>query len=157
MLDPVPTLRPAEAADYQWLWELKRLTMRPYVELTWGHWDNAAQEEFFRQNFSSETVQIILLNGEKTGLLNTEREASEIFLANLQIHPNFQNRGLGSAVLRTVLDSAKALKLPVRLQVLRVNQAAVRLYSRFGFEVYDETPTHRLMRWAPSRVSDLVR
>ena len=151
MLATVHTLRPAEAADYQWLWELKRLTMRPYVELTWGHWDNAAQEEFFRRNFSSETVQIISVNGEDAGLLNTEREGSEIFLANLQIHPAFQNRGLGSAVLRTVLESAAVLNLPVRLQVLRVNHGAVRLYSRFGFKVYDETPTHRLMRWHPQQ------
>lgn len=151
MLETVHTFRPAEAADYQWLWELKRATMRPYVELTWGHWDNAAQEEFFRRNFSSETVQVILVNGERAGLLNTEREQSEVFLANLQIHPGFQNRGLGSAVLRTVLDSATALRLPVRLQVLRVNQGAVRLYSRFGFKIYDETPTHRLMRWHPPK------
>ena len=151
MLETVHTLRPAEMADYQWLWELKRLTMRPYVELTWGHWDDKAQEEFFRRNFSSETVQIISVNGQKAGLLNTEREQSEIFLANLQIHPAFQNRGLGSVVLRTVLESATALDLPVRLQVLRVNEAAVRLYSRFGFKVYDETPTHRLMRWHPPK------
>jgi ribosomal protein S18 acetylase RimI-like enzyme len=145
----IHTLRPAVAADYQWLWELKRLTMRPYVELTWGNWDDAIQEEFFRRNFSSETVQIILVDGLNAGLLNVEREPVEIFLANLQIHPEFQNRGLGSAVLHELLESASALQLPVRLQVLRVNLGAARLYARFGFTTFHETATHRLMRWQP--------
>ena len=143
-------LRPAAGADYQWLWELKRLTMRPYVEQTWGHWDDPLQEEFFRKNFSSETIQIISTEGQDAGLLNLEREADEIFLANLQILPEFQNRGLGSAVLREVLESAAALKLPVRLQVLRVNAGAGRLYARFGFQTYSESSTHRLMRWRPA-------
>jgi ribosomal protein S18 acetylase RimI-like enzyme len=143
-------LRPAAAADYQWLWELKRLTMRPYVELTWGHWDDALQEEFFRKNFSSETIQIISTEGQDAGLLNVEREPGEIFLANLQIMPEFQNRGFGSAVLREVLESAAALRLPVRLQVLRVNAGAARLYARFGFHIYSESSTHRLMRWRPA-------
>ena len=61
--------------------------MRPYVELTWGQWDDPLQEEFFRRNFSSETVQIISMEGQDAGLLNVEREADEIFLANLQILP----------------------------------------------------------------------
>ena len=143
------TLRFATARDYQWLWELKRLTMRPYVELTWGYWDDALQEEFFRKNFSSNTVQIISVDGGDAGLLNVERETDGIFLANLQIHPSFQNRGLGSAVLRELLESAAVLHIPVRLQVLRVNVAACRLYERFGFSIYSETPTHRLMRWEP--------
>jgi ribosomal protein S18 acetylase RimI-like enzyme len=147
--DFLHTLRPASSADYQWLWELKRSTMRPYVELTWGHWDEATQEEFFRKHFSSETVQIISLDGQRAGLLNVERETDEMFLANLQIHPSFQNRGLGSAVLQELLESASALGVPIRLQVLRVNVGAARLYGRFGFKLYSETPTHLLMRWNP--------
>lgn len=123
--------------------------MRPYVELTWGHWDDATQEEFFRRNYSSETIQIISIDGHDAGLLNVEQEADEIFLANVQIHPSFQNRGVGSAVLRELLESASTLGLPVRLQVLRVNAGAARLYARHGFQLYNQTPTHLLMRWKP--------
>lgn len=142
-------LRPATPSDYRWLWELKRLTMRPYVEQTWGQWDDIAQEAFFRRNFSSETVQIIEVEGRNAGLLNVEREPAEIFLANLQIHPDFQNRGLGTAVLRALLESARNLDSPIRLQVLKVNTAALRLYARLGFALYKETSTHSLMRWQP--------
>lgn len=148
--EPLFTLKPALATDYRWLWELKRQTMRPYVELTWGSWDDAVQEAFFRRNFSSETVQIIQVEEQNAGLLNLEHEAGELFLANLQIAPGWQNRGLGTAVIRTVLESARTLQKPIRLQVLRVNTGALRLYARMGFSTYQESPTHFLMRWQPA-------
>lgn len=143
------TLRPATQADYPWLWELKRLTMREYVEQTWGSWDDDSQEAFFRRSYRSEWVQLILVDGRNAGLLHVEREPHEIFLANIQIHPDYQNLLLGSAVIATVLASARALQLPVRLQVLHVNRGAQRLYLRLGFAVADKTPTHVVMRWQP--------
>jgi ribosomal protein S18 acetylase RimI-like enzyme len=143
------TLRAAGAADYQWLWELKRLTMRAYVEQTWGSWDEPAQEAFFRRNFSPATIQVVVVGGRSAGLLEVAREPKDLFLANVQIDPDFQNRGLGTAVVQTVLATGEALGLPVRLQVLRVNGGARRLYERLGFAVYEETATHALMRWHP--------
>jgi ribosomal protein S18 acetylase RimI-like enzyme len=140
------TLSAATPSDYQWLWELKRLTMRPYVEQTWGSWDDEAQEMFFRRNFSSETVQLILVDGTKAGLLEVAYELREVFLANIQIHPDFQNRGLGAAVIRNIFAGSQMLHLPVRLQVLKVNRRAQQLYLRLGFSVYSETPIHVLMR-----------
>jgi ribosomal protein S18 acetylase RimI-like enzyme len=134
-------------ADYAWSWELKRLTMRPYVEATWGVWDDVAQEDFFRHNFRSDLIQIIMVNGRDAGLLHVEREPAELFLANVQIHPAFQNRGLGTAVIKTVLESARALQISVRLQVLKVNRGALRIYERLGFVTFKETPTHFIMRW----------
>jgi len=143
-------LRPATAADYDWLWNLKRTTMRPYVELTWATWDDAIQERYFRAIYCSVTVQIIVVGGRNAGLLHVEQEPGAIFLANIQVHPDFQNRGLGSAVIRSLLESARSLQLPVRLQVLKVNTAAQRLYARLGFIFSGETPTHQLMRWHPN-------
>ena len=144
------TLRPATAADYAWLWELKRVTMRPYVEQTWGTWNDQAQEQFFRRSYSSETVQIILVDGRKAGLLHVEREPAEIFLANIQIHPTFQHAGIGTAAIRTVLQGAAALRMSVRLQVLKVNTDAQRLYARLGFAPASESATHVILRWRPA-------
>lgn len=149
MPPPPFTLRTVTAKDYLWLWHLKRLTMRPYVEQTWGSWDDVAQERFFRQHFSADTIQIIVAGERDAGLLNIEREPRELFLANIQIHPDFQGRGLGSAVVESVLASAATLGLPVRLQVLKVNIRARDLYLRLGFTLYDETTTHFLLRHVP--------
>ena len=141
------TFRPAAESDYAWLWALKRLTMRTYVENMWGGWDDAAQEDFFRRNFVPATVRVIVVDGRDVGLLHVEREIEALFLANLQILPEFQNRGLGSAVVRRVIEEAHAMGVgAVRLQVLKSNQPARRLYERLGFEVTQEGGMHDQMR-----------
>lgn len=150
VLAPPFVLRPATAGDYAWLWNLKRETMRAYVEDTWGTWDDDAQEKFFRRTYSPAFVQVIVSGGRPAGLLHVEREPAAIFLANIQIDPAFQNLGLGTAVVRSLLDSARALRLPVRLQVLKVNTDAQRLYARLGFAFSGESSTHRHMRWSPA-------
>lgn len=146
-------LRPATPADYRWLWELKRDTMRIYVEQTWGSWEDDAQEAFFRRSYSPDKIQLIMVDGQRAGLLHLEREPDAIFLANIQIHSDFQGRGLGTAVIRSLLQTAQSLRTSVRLQVLKVNSGAQRLYTRLGFIVSGETHTHRMMRWLPQSPS----
>jgi ribosomal protein S18 acetylase RimI-like enzyme len=150
---PLFTLRPATEADYRWLWELKRATMRPYVEQTWGAWNDDAQEKFFRSTYRSDTIQVVEVDGRAAGLLHVEHHADAIFLANIQIASEFQNRGLGTAVIVALLEVAQRLQRPVRLQVLKVNTAAQRLYVRLGFKPIAETSTHQIMRWNPDRLA----
>jgi ribosomal protein S18 acetylase RimI-like enzyme len=142
------SLRPVSDADYLWLWSLKRATMKAYVEQTWGRWDDTDQAERFRQNFQPGHVQIIIIDGHDAGLLHVERTPAEIFLVNIQVSPEFQNLGLGTEVMHALLGEARRERLPLRLQVLKVNPAR-RLYERIGFAVAGETPTHYQMRWTP--------
>jgi ribosomal protein S18 acetylase RimI-like enzyme len=142
------SLRTVSDADYLWLWSLKRETMRAYVEQTWGKWDDDAQAERFRRNFVPDHVQIIVLDGQDAGLLHVVRSAEEIRLVNLQVSPEFQNRGLGTAVMHGLLAEARGAQLPLCLQVLKVNPAR-RLYERIGFAVAGETDTHYQLRWTP--------
>ncbi len=120
--------------------------MKAYVEQTWGRWDDTNQAERFRQNFQPDHVQVIVVDGHDAGLLHIERTPEEIFLVNIQISPEFQNRGLGTEVMHALLGEARTSQLPLRLQVLKVNPAR-RLYERIGFAVAVETDTHYQMRW----------
>ena len=147
---PAFTLRPAEPGDYDALWRLKKLTMQTYVEQTWGAWDEETQEAFFRRNYRSDTVQVVMVDGKTAGLLEVTREPGEIFLANVQVHPDLQGRGLGTMLVRHVLEAAAMLQVPVRLQVLKVNAGARRLYARLGFVECGDTATHILMRHRPT-------
>lgn len=144
------TLRPASPEDYPWLWSLKRETMRPYVEQMWGGWDEIAQESFFHRNFEPSNIRVIVAEGRDVGLLHVERENEGLFLANIQILPAFQNRGVGSAVVRRAIDEAHAAGLPLRLQVLKSNHPARRLYERLGFELTQESGSHFHLRIRPS-------
>lgn len=140
------TLRPATDADHAWLRAMKELTMRPYVEQTWGRWEAAVQDEHFRRGYASGDWQVIVAKGADAGLLSVQRRADEIFLGLIEIHPRHQRQGLGTRILRQLQSEAAASARPLRLRVLRVNPAR-RLYERLGFTVTGESATHTMMEW----------
>ena len=142
------TLRPAIAADREWLRQTKARCLRAYVERTYGSWDEDFQRARFDATFELAENQVISLGGRDAGYLTAKQEPHEIQLHNIMIAPEFQGRGLGTAVLRDFLAAAQARRVPVRLQVMKVNPAR-RLYERLGFTVTEETPTHFRMVWQP--------
>lgn len=138
-------LRAASEADFDFIYQLRRATMKEYVEATWG-WDEAFQQERFSRSFYPATSQIIVVDGRDVGELALEEKDDELFLSDIYILPACQNRGLGTALLRDLLAQAQTGGWPVTLQVLRVNPAR-RLYERLGFVTISETETHYLMKY----------
>ena len=61
------------------------------------------------------------------------------WLEHFYVAPGLQDRGLGSAVLRALLERADADGVLVRLNVLH-GSAARRLYERHGFTVEVQDP-----------------
>lgn len=141
------SLRPAADGDYAFLSDLHIATMKPYVEQVWG-WDDAVQAAMFRDSFIPSRLHVIVVEGQDAGVLQTQRRPDEVFLANIEIAPALQGRGLGGRVITDILTGAHANALPVTLRVLHVNPAR-RLYERLGFVEFDRTETHSLMRAAP--------
>jgi ribosomal protein S18 acetylase RimI-like enzyme len=62
------------------------------------------------------------------------------------VHPDYQNQGIGSRVIKSLLVEAEQQGVPVSLKVLKVNEAARRLYERFGFSIEEEAEDYYLMR-----------
>ena len=139
------SLRPATQEDHDFLWWLHCATMRPYVEKTWG-WDEQWQAQHFRDRFDPATGEIIEGDGVPIGCISVERQKDRVFLSVIKIAPEYQSRGIGTKLVRALLNEADSRGVPVELQVLKVNPAR-RLYERLGFAVVGETETHYLMRW----------
>jgi ribosomal protein S18 acetylase RimI-like enzyme len=144
------TIRPAAQSDFDFLFHLVRLTMKEYVAATMG-WDEAKEKEIFTKyfDFSSYQISVIVLDGSDIGYLKIERTERELFLANVHVHPGYQNQGIGSSIIKSLLVDAEQQGIPVTLKVLKVNEAARRLYERFGFSVEEEAEDYYLMRSLP--------
>ncbi len=140
-------LRPATAGDYDFIYQVKTTTLKEYIAQTRG-WNEADQQARFGALFDPAQWQIVQLDGCDIGVLCLVREEGGLFLANIEIMPPNQNRGIGTCIIEDILVSARRDCLPVRLQVLKVNPAR-RLYERLGFVVTGETDTHYLMRCPP--------
>ena len=77
-------------------------------------------------------MRLILAGGQIIGCVGFRVEADEIKLDSFYLDRRHHNTGLGTAILKVLLEEADALRLPVRLEVL-TGSGADRLYLRHGF------------------------
>ena len=144
-------LRPATTADHDFVHELLVTTSKDSVEQTWGWTDEIRQlidQDFERWFNPPESGQIVQVDGQDIGYIKVADHEDGVLLDMVLIDPNFQNRGLGTALIAPVVEAARARGEAVVLQVLKVNPSK-RLYERLGFVVTDELPNHYLMRADP--------
>jgi GNAT superfamily N-acetyltransferase len=141
-------LRPASAADAEFIYRVMEATMRRYVEQTWG----AFSEEFSRKDvagvIASGNCSIIELEGVDIGVLTVERHADRINLGQFYILPSYQNRGIGTSILRELIREARQAGKRLKLRLLKVNPVR-RLYEREGFRVVSTTPERLYMELSP--------
>ncbi len=123
--------------DLEFLWKLHNLALKDYVAQTWD-WDEDWQRLDFTEKFNPADGKIIVVVGVDAGFWWTIERETETLLVSIRILPEFQNRGVGTKIIKNLLNESKN---PVRLQVLKVNPAH-RLYERLGFKIFDETETH---------------
>lgn len=108
-------------------------------------WDENKQSAGFAEQWKLQDVQIITVEGRTVGWLQAAETASEIFLQQLFVSPDYQGQGIGSKVLQTLLKSWERTGKPVVLTVLK-NNPARRLYERHGFVVVAEVGVKLQMR-----------
>ena len=139
-------LRDATEEDFDLLYQFHRDTLKPYVREPRA-WDEAWQLENFRKHFRPERQRIITHKGRDIGTLSLHDHETFLQLDNIALAPELRNQGIGTIVIRDVLDIAKRRAIPVRLNVLKVNPAA-ELYERLGF-VRTAVDQHRYFMEAP--------
>jgi len=123
------TLRPAKDDDLDFLDWLNTKCMKERVEkvMDW-------QVDLFRDTFEPRNVRIVLVDDFPVGMLKVQIDHDSVYLGDVMVAPDYQNRGLGSQLVAQVVTEAVALNLPVRLRVLKSNPAK-ELYQRLGFEI----------------------
>src|ERR1700754_1993641 len=116
-------LRPATSADIEFCFDLHKSSFYQYVTEIWG-WDEKDQRAIHSRDFKLGRVQIVTANGVDVGRLDVDYGDEEIFLLLIALLPSHRGQGLGSRLIRTVLDRAAAEGKPLVLNVLEVNRRA---------------------------------
>jgi GNAT superfamily N-acetyltransferase len=140
-------LRPVVAADVEVIADLRAVVMRADLERL-GRYDEHRVRQRFRDSFSTQYTSIITVDREPVGCVTVRPADGGRLLEHFYLAPHHQGRGLGSDVLRAVLEDADARGLAVRLDVLQ-GSAARRLYERHGFVVESEDPVDVFMVRSP--------
>ncbi|MGW2607786.1 GNAT family N-acetyltransferase [Streptomyces mirabilis] len=131
-------LRSAEQADVEVIAELRATVMRPDLERL-GRFDERRVRRRLRESFSPGHTSVVIVDGDFAGCVTLRPVEDGLWLEHFYLVPDLQGRGLGSAVLRALLDRTDTDGLPVRLNVLQ-GSAARRLYERHGFTVEVQDP-----------------
>ena len=142
------TLRPATADDRDFVVRLTRAALGPYLAETF-HWDEAALASYFADQFDPSGGQIVQVDGVDVGELLVEVRPGELFLARIALLPDWQGRGIGTAIVRGLIDCARELESALVLQVFTSNPRAASLYESLGFVRTEETDTDVSMRLEP--------
>src|SRR6266536_1818233 len=136
------TLRAATAEDELFLSELSAGTR--LIELALIPWDEnqkrafikmqfAARQQQYREYYPDAESSMILRQGEPMGSLLVARRDSEIVLVDIALLPQHRNAGVGTHLVKSLLEEAAGARKTVRLRVLATS-AAVKMYERIGFK-----------------------
>lgn len=141
-------LQKATLADVGYLLALRKLTMQQYLEQAGLPCSDEAH--LARVNYQFELTHLIIFNRQVAGMVKYAylEEQATWYIYQIQIHPDFQNNGLGSKVISLIIEKANALQQSVSLSVLKQNPARF-LYFKLGFLIVGED-SHEFLMVRPS-------
>jgi ribosomal protein S18 acetylase RimI-like enzyme len=141
-------LRPAAPDDADVLFRIHWASMSDYLARALGGYTDEDARAYHRQWLRSGRVQVIVVGEQAAGALDVDWQPDTGFLRTIEIDPAFQRRGIGTAIVRDLLDQCAQRRTPARLYVFPHNPAG-RLYQRLGFREVDRDGPYIVMQWDP--------
>lgn len=149
--------RGAMDEDVSFLYQVYKETREE--ELAATGWGKEEKEAFLRMQFDmqrrSYALQhpeadhsVILLDTMRIGQLMTKITDHAVWIIDVSLLAEYQNKGIGTGLIRDIQERAEEIGKAVRLHVL-YNNPAQRLYRRLGFHPINENGLHIQMEWKP--------
>jgi GNAT superfamily N-acetyltransferase len=140
------TRRRATEADTDFARRAHHDAYRDLVERQFGAWVESVQDRYFAADWKPDSFQIVLCDEAPCGYLCLEDRGDDLHVREIVVRPEYQGRGIGTALLGEVIEGARRRGIPVRLGTHHQNRA-IQLYHRLGFRDVGRTPTHVLLEW----------
>lgn len=131
-------LRVCTKNDIYFIFDLKKLCLKWYIDEVYG-WDDATQLDKTKKELDKliEFMRIISVDGKDIGITTFIEHDNIYNVGLLMIHPEYQNKGIATNILKEYINIANKDKKKLILRTYKHNPAK-RLYERLGFKVYDE-------------------
>ena len=119
-------IRQATNNDSDFFYNIKKTVLKKYIEEIWG-WDEDFQIRFHKENFHVAESHIIIVDEKNAGTVEVKEDDEKIFISSLYLLPQYQNRQIGSTIIKNYIAKAAEEKKRVELEVLKLNVHAQRL------------------------------
>lgn len=105
-----------------------------------------AQQHHYQSHFPGALHQIIEQSGQPVGRLYVLRADDAIRILDITVLPEFRNAGIGTRLLKDLINEASVAGKPLQIHVENYNPS-LRLFARLGFRQVEESGFHLLMQW----------
>jgi ribosomal protein S18 acetylase RimI-like enzyme len=153
------TLRTVTAGDDEFLLAVYASTREDELaQVEWGEgqkelfvrWQYELQRREYDARFPDAAYDVILVDDRPAGRIWVGRDEEQIRLLDIALLSEFQNRGVGTMLLRGLMDEAVRTGKVLRHMVFVLNNDAQRFYERLGFVVIEDLGAYKHMESRPS-------
>lgn len=138
-------LVPADETYKEFSYQVKKAAEGEYIISMFG-WDEDVQRGFHAKAWQEQKPDIITYDGKPIGTIARIESEDCIEIGQFFILPDYQNKGIGTYFLKSILDKADRFGKNVTLKFLK-NNPVKSLYLRNGFRlVHTSEVAHHMER-----------
>jgi len=126
-------LTPADETHKEFSYQAKKAAEGEYITLMLG-WDENVQRDFHAKAWQRQKPDIITYDGKLIGTIAAIESEDCVEIGQFFILPDYQNKEIGTLLLKSILDRADQSGKNVTLRFLK-NNPVKSLYVRNGFRV----------------------
>lgn len=152
------TLRPATQQDEDFLYNLYKLSrvdefsMTGIGELQFEmlmRMQYAARKMTYENNYPVSGHNIVIVDGAEAGQIWVFSDATQYRLIDIAIAGAFQNQGVGSSLMKSLIAQTIQAEIPLRCSVATNNPGSLRFHQRLGFRIVSSNEAYYQMEYAP--------
>ena len=150
------TLRPVTTSDNEFLLavyastraeELAQVTWAPGQKESFLRWQFDLQRKEYDTRYPDARYEVILVNDQAAGRIWIGEDDTQVRLLDIGLLEEFQNRGVGTILLKQLIGEAVAKNKSLRHTVFVLNNNAHRFYERLGFVTIEDLGGYKHMEW----------
>jgi GNAT superfamily N-acetyltransferase len=141
-------LIPADKSHREFSYQVKKAAEGEYITQIWG-WGENIQRDFHAKAWQRKRPEVITCDNKPIGTMGVIENEDYIEIVQFFLLPDYQNKGIGTYLLKRILDKADDLERVVKLAFLK-NNPVKSLYVRNGFQTVQVDERFYYMERKPS-------
>jgi ribosomal protein S18 acetylase RimI-like enzyme len=109
-----------------------------------------AMTQSYRASCPTGAFQVVMMDDAPIGQLITDNADDRVYVVYVALLPPWRQRGIGSALMRALLNQAQALDLGCEATVAVDNIPSLRLWAGLGFAQRTRDAANVILEWWPS-------
>jgi len=151
-------LRPVGPDDQEFLFNVyastraDEMALVPWTDeqrLAFVQWQFTAQQDHYAKHYPNGNFDIIIADDRQVGRLYVARLDEEIRIIDITLLPAARNAGIGSYLIKQLIDEADRIGRMTRIYVEEFNPS-LNLFKRLGFTPSEQNGVHLLLQRNPS-------